>query len=79
MTEIVYADGTTCDPWAQDCPVGKDDEAYSLRVSQLGEQAAIAYGLVTVIAALIPPTFYVSARKSVVDSLTTNSLYQSTW
>ena len=79
MTEIlVYPDGTTCDPFVEDCPVPKDDDQIAILVEN-GVPAAVVYGLFAFLAALIPPIIYSSSKKTILDALTANSYYQYAW
>ena len=78
MTEIlVYPDGTTCDPFAEDCPVPKDDDQIGILIEN-GVPAAVVYGLFAFLAALLPPIAW-SNKKTVLNALTSNNYYQYAW
>ena len=79
MSVIILPDGTECDPYVEDCPVGEDSAEYELQLSQAGEQAAIIYGILPTLGVLYLPVYWFSVRKSKVDALTSNSIYQMTW
>ena len=37
MSTIVLPDGTTCDPWTEDCPVGDDSDSYLVTIEKAGK------------------------------------------
>ena len=36
MTEIVYEDGSRCDPWIEECVVPEDSASYRLALADAG-------------------------------------------
>ena len=64
MSVIILDDGSECDPWKEECPVGEDSASYELQLSQAGKQAAYIYGLVPTLLAIYPPIYYFTVKKS---------------
>ena len=79
MSVIILPDGSECDPYVEDCPVGEDSAEYELQLSQAGYQAALIYGILPTLATLYPTSYWFSVRKSKVEALTANSIYQQAW
>ena len=79
--EIVLEDGSTCNPWVEDCPVGEDDgTVYSLSmVSDFGRNDVILYGMISSFWTVMPLALYFGDRQARLDALTKNDLYKSTW
>ena len=79
MTEIVYPDGSTCDPWLSDCKVPEDDENILLQMRDAGLTAAIVYGVISSLAALVPPSIWFADRRNKVSPLSQNEFYEWAW
>ena len=63
MTDvIVLPDGSVCDPWIEDCPVGTDEDQYSTSLMLVGKNAAVVYGAIATMSALIPPVIWFADR-----------------
>ena len=79
IIEIILPDGTTCNPWVEDCPVGTDGDSYGTQIALIGKNAAILYGAFAMLSALIPSVFWFADRQPKVDALKKNDLYWWTW
>ena len=79
MSEIILEDGTTCDPWIEDCPVPTDDTQFTLQVATAGRKAAIIYGVVSLLETILPPLYYAIVRRPNESSIAGNDRYKLTW
>ena len=78
-TEIVLPDGSKCNPWIEDCPVGQDGDDYQMELASNTRMAAYLYGLVTTVATVVPPVIYFADRKAKLEKLVKNDWYKTTW
>ena len=75
FVEIVLPDGTLCNPWLEDCPVGTDEDSYGTQqIALIGKNAAILYGAFAMLSALIPSVVWFADRQPKVDALKNNDL-----